>query len=263
LRAEIVRLNKIIQALMNRAERSMSVQGTDFTLFQTAIVLEEQVRTRTADLERALRENEKINRALQYATEQMELEIQERKRIQEELLALQAQLRQQVIHDPLTSLYNRRYLDEMFDRELARAERHAQPISVILIDVDYFKSINDKYGHLAGDEVLRIFGDIIKHHSRGSDICCRYGGEEFLLVLPNMSEQQAYARAEQLRVAIEDTPIVFSASDIRVTASSGVATFPQHGRTKDELIAASDRALYAAKAAGRNQVKRYTLSPPS
>lgn len=230
LRAEIARLNKIILALMNRAERSMSLQGSDFNLFQTAIVLEGQVRQRTEELEAALRE----------------------------VQSLQAKLREQALRDPLTGLYNRRYLTETFDRELLRAERYSRPVSVIMCDIDHFKTVNDTYGHRAGDEVIKVFSELLQRNARGSDICCRYGGEEFLLVLFDMTGDDACLRTEQLRQAFAGTAITWGETDIQVTASFGVAVFPLDGRTSDVLIAAADAALYAAKDGGRNQVKRYT-----
>jgi len=231
LRAEIVRLNKIIRALMNRVESSTSMQGSDFDMFQTAIVLEEQVRHRTEELEAALRK----------------------------VQALQAELREQAIIDPLTGLYNRRYLNETFKRELIRAERLGHPLSVVMADLDKFKDINDTYSHQAGDEALRVFGELLRHHSRGSDIYCRYGGEEFVLVLCDMTEEDACRRAEQLRAEFAAGPITFGAAVIQATASFGVAVFPKHGETGEALIAAADTALYAAKHGGRNQVRRYEL----
>jgi diguanylate cyclase (GGDEF)-like protein/PAS domain S-box-containing protein len=357
LKGEIVRLNKIILALMDRAELSTSAQGSDFSLFQTAIMLEEQVRSRTSELEAALCENERINRALReseakfrglvsqslvgiviikdgkfsysnakfdeifgysadevrglgpldLATEndrplmaetirkrlsgEMErveyviralrkngtvidveihgcvmeidgkpelfslfMDVTERTRAEREVQALQEKLREQATHDALTGLYNRRYLEESIGRELISAERHGHPVSVIMGDLDHFKAVNDRYGHLGGDEVLRTFGYLLKRLVRGSDIYCRYGGEEFLLVLPQTSANSALERAEQLRSAMAAAPVLYGDSAIAVTASFGVATFPGDGRTGDELIAAADSALYAAKAAGRNRV---------
>lgn len=357
--AEVARLNKIVRALMDRAERSTTVQGSDFGLFQTAIQLEAQVRSRTAELESALRENAKITRALReseakfrglvsqslvgivtiedgkltytnprfdeifgYSSDEVRgmspldlvierdralveqeinervsgatdrvqytfrglrkdgtvvdiechggalnvgsrpllvtvlMDITERTRAERELQALQEALREQSTHDGLTGLFNRRYLDDNLARELIRAERADAPISVILGDLDHFKHVNDSSGHLAGDEVLRVFGNLIRRHARGSDICCRYGGEEFLLVLPGMSERTAIDRAEQLRSAIGTAIVDYDNIRIPVTASFGVATFPHDGRTGDELIAAADDALYRAKEAGRNRVER-------
>lgn len=181
-------------------------------------------------------------------------DITERKQAEQELQALQQQLRDQAIHDPLTGLYNRRYLEEALARELIIAERKGLCISAIMGDLDHFKLVNDNYGHRAGDEVLRTFGKLLKACSRGSDIDCRYGGEEFLLLLPDMNEESAIERAESLRLALASTPIEFEGSIISVTGSFGVACFPRHGRTGDSLISAADKALYAAKDAGRNRV---------
>jgi diguanylate cyclase (GGDEF)-like protein/PAS domain S-box-containing protein len=357
LPAEVVRLNKIIQALMDRAERNTSSQVSDFGMFQATIMLEERVRRRTAELEAALRENEKTSRALReseakfrglvsqslvgivliedgrfsysnakfdeifgYSAEEVRgmgplqtavesdrglvaeyldkrligesdqlhyvfhglrkngavidiechssvmnvgnrsliisliMDISERTRAERAVQVLQEELREQSTHDALTGLYNRRFLDEFFGRELLLAKRGGHPVSVIMGDLDHFKAVNDRYGHLAGDEVLRVFGTLLTNNARASDIVCRYGGEEFLLVLPGMTTEGAVERAEQLRQAMAATPVSNGVSRITVTASFGVATFPTHSRTTDELIAAADRALYSAKAEGRNRV---------
>jgi diguanylate cyclase (GGDEF)-like protein/PAS domain S-box-containing protein len=183
-----------------------------------------------------------------------------RKQAEREVRALQDQLREQSVHDSLTGLYNRRYLDEFFDRELTRADRAGHPITVIMGDLDHFKGVNDSYGHLAGDEVLRRFASLMRRNSRSTDICCRYGGEEFLLVLPGVPQAAGVERAEKLRQVIEATPVRHDSSLIAVTSSFGVASFPHDGRTADDVIAAADSALYAAKTRGRNQVA--TFEPP-
>ncbi len=355
---EIVRLNKVVRALMDRAERSTSAQGSDFSLFQTTIMLEEQVRRRTAELEAALREIEKVNRDLSdseakfrgivdqslvgiaivehglfsytnskledifgYAADEMRrlclsdlaleadrttiedfirnalgrestnierviralhkkgdvldieihasameidgeraliclvLDVTRRMRIEREVLALQEKLREQSTRDPLTGLYNRRFLEESLDRELISAFREGYPVSVIFSDIDHFKLINDNHGHSAGDEVLRAFANTLMQHSRGSDIFCRYGGEEFLLVLPRMEIEGAIERAGQLCELMAAAPLNFGALPVAVTASFGVASFPRDGSAAGEVIAAADRALYAAKMAGRNCVR--------
>lgn len=297
LQAEMVRLHKIINALMDRAERSTEAHGSEFSLFQTTILLEEQVRCRTAELEAALHENERIERALRkseakfrgvvsqslvgigiiedgkftYANSKLAeifgytpeeilqlcavdlaapddralvgeqvrrrvsrevdrveyqfkgmrknraeidaechssvmevagqpalitliIDITERVHAARKLQELQDSLREQAIHDPLTGLYNRLHLCEFLDRELALAERNGYPVALILADLGHFKAINDTYGHVAGDEVLQKFGALIKKHCRASDICCRYGGEEFLLVLPNIAYEKGSER---------------------------------------------------------------------
>jgi diguanylate cyclase (GGDEF)-like protein len=233
LRGEIARQRKIIKALMDRAERSTGAQGSDFNRFQATVMLEQQVAQRTAQLDAALRENEKITRAL---------------------LALQEQLREQSTHDALTGLYNRRYLANALENELLSAARRGHPLSLIMGDLDHFKAINDEHGHLAGDAVLRAFGALMRRHARGSDVCCRYGGEEFLLVLPQLARDGAVERAEQLRRALATARVPFGQTQLEVTASFGVSSLGHDGGSATELIRAADRALYAAKLAGRNRV---------
>jgi diguanylate cyclase (GGDEF)-like protein/PAS domain S-box-containing protein len=179
-------------------------------------------------------------------------DITERRLAEAEVLKLQEQLREQAQHDPLTGLYNRRYLEETMGREIIRAERYGQPIGVVICDLDYFKLVNDTYGHLVGDEVLRAFAELLRTHSRGSDIVCRFGGEEFLLLLFDTPPDIAYQRAEELRASLAAQQI--GKSVIRVTASFGVASYPVDGKTQDELISAVDAAMYQAKKTGRNRV---------
>ncbi|MEI8572695.1 sensor domain-containing diguanylate cyclase [Methylomonas sp. LW13] len=364
LRAEIVRLNKVVEALMNRVEHSATQHYSDFDQFQTTIMLENLVRARTKELDAALRENEKINRALQEAEEKfhrvldqslvgitmiiedrfhyvnpkfaaifdypvdelmtmdiMELvsdadeptvraamqkalnqelakinfvanavrrngqmitvevsvspaidiggkpaliavlaDISERLRSERQVQALHEQLQYQAIHDPLTGLYNRLFLNENLERELLLAERQGYEVSVVMSDLDHFKMINDCYGHQAGDAVLKAFADILKRHARASDLDCRYGGEEFFLVLPDTSLQTASERAESIRLALIAQPIVVAEISIHVTASFGVATYPANGLSPVALIGAADKALYLAKDAGRNQV--VAAAPP-
>jgi diguanylate cyclase len=172
----------------------------------------------------------------------------------EEIHVLQSQLREQASRDPLTGLYNRRYLDATMERELARAKREGQPLNLILIDIDHFKQVNDTYGHQAGDEVLRQVARQLSDSARAADLVCRYGGEEFLLLLPGMPLTVALERAEQWRAASEAAIIAFGAFRIQVTLSLGIATYPGHGTSPEELIRHADQALYCAKAQGRNCV---------
>lgn len=171
-----------------------------------------------------------------------------------EVQSLQSLLTQQVNCDPLTGLYNRRYLTETMGRELARCMREGQPLSVLMLDIDHFKLVNDTYGHPAGDEVLKQLGAILVQEVRGSDLACRYGGEEFLVLFPNMSLSAAEMRAEQYRQKVEAASLSFGEFQINTRLSIGVAGFPGHATTPEGLIQAADRALYEAKRQGRNRV---------
>jgi diguanylate cyclase (GGDEF)-like protein len=171
-------------------------------------------------------------------------------------LRLRDNLYQQAVRDPLTRLFNRRYLNESLERELHRASRHHYSVGVIMLDIDYFKQINDTYEHDTGDAVLRMVADLLQTQTRDSDIVCRYGGEEFILVLSDASLPVAQQRAEFLRQEISGLSIRYAGRFLeRITASLGVAIFPEHGITVNALIRAADTALYRAKTAGRNQVK--------
>lgn len=173
---------------------------------------------------------------------------------------LQAQLREQTIRDPLTGLFNRRYLDETMEHEIARARRDGYPLSVIMLDIDHFKRLNDTYGHPAGDEVLKTLGELLLKCARSGDIACRYGGEEFILILPRMPLDTAVLRANDWREQYAELSVHFGDFVLTSTLSAGVATFPAHGANRDSLIEAADRALYAAKHHGRNRVESATTS---
>jgi diguanylate cyclase (GGDEF)-like protein len=160
-------------------------------------------------------------------------------------------LREQTIRDPLTSLHNRRFLQDYLPRELIRAMRERLPLAVIMIDLDRFKRINDSAGHQAGDRVLVEVAGLLRHQVRGSDIACRYGGEEFALVLPGTTLENALRRGEEIRAAIARETDRFHP----VTASLGVALCPAHATNAESLLRAADHALYEAKRAGRNQVR--------
>lgn len=188
-------------------------------------------------------------------------DITERRRADERVLVLQGQLLEQSVRDPLTGLYNRRYLDEAMAREIPRAIRSGRPLSVIICDLDEFKLVNDVHGHLVGDEVLRVFADLLKSTSRASDIVCRYGGEEFLLLLAEMPSETAIARAEQLRSALAALRVPCGSGFVRMSVSCGVASCPQDATTADALIRAADEALYEAKRRGRDQVVQASATP--
>ena len=170
-------------------------------------------------------------------------------------LKLRETLRQQSVRDPLTGLYNRRFLEETLDRELSRLERKNLPLSLIMIDVDNFKNFNDTFGHEAGDAVLRDLGGVLQRYVRGSDIACRYGGEEFTVILPEADIDIGRQRAEMLREAVRELRLLHDGKSLgAVTLSLGVACFPEHGRRREHLLQAADMALYEAKDRGRNCV---------
>lgn len=170
-------------------------------------------------------------------------------------LQLREQLREQSIRDPLTGLFNRRYMEETLKRELQRANRYQYPIGVVMLDIDHFKQFNDTWGHDGGDAVLRAIGLFLQEHIRGSDVACRYGGEEFILILPDAPLEDTYHRAHELRAGIKDLQIQHNGQQLpTVTTSVGVASFPVHGVTIEEVIKVADTALYQAKTGGRDQV---------
>ncbi len=170
-------------------------------------------------------------------------------------LKLRETLRNQSIRDPLTGLYNRRYLEATLERELHRVARSGGTLGVIVIDLDHFKQFNDTFGHEVGDLLLRELGRLLRSSVRGGDVPCRYGGEEFVLVLPEASASAALERAERLREAVKQLHLTPRGQSIgSVTLSAGVAAFPEHGQTGELLLQAADSALYGAKAEGRDRV---------
>jgi diguanylate cyclase (GGDEF)-like protein len=179
--------------------------------------------------------------------------IGDRRRATEGMQRLLRDLREQAIRDPLTSLYNRRFLLDYLPRELIRAKRERAPLAVIMIDLDHFKRVNDSAGHQAGDQVLVEVGVLLKRHVRGSDIACRYGGEEFVVVLPNTTFDSARRRGVEICSAIRREPQRLHG----VTASLGVALCPTHAMDAEALLGAADHALYEAKGAGRNRVRMF------
>jgi diguanylate cyclase (GGDEF)-like protein len=176
--------------------------------------------------------------------------------VQQQLVAAREALRMQAIRDPLTGLFNRRYMGEALDRELRRAEHGGQPLSMIMLDVDHFKRFNDTSGHQAGDDLLIHIGSLLQARTRREDIACRYGGEEFLLILPSAPLEAALRRAEELRRQIRESSVEHRGQSLgRTSVSAGVACFPEHGTTADELLRAADMALYRAKELGRDRVE--------
>lgn len=167
---------------------------------------------------------------------------------------LRETLRRQSIRDPLTGLFNRRFMEESLERELQRAARTREPVTLLMLDLDHFKRFNDTYGHPAGDAFLRALGQFLGERVRGQDLACRYGGEEFLVILVGTSAEDARRRADTWREECRGLNAQYAGRSLGgVTLSVGIATYPTHGESGDRLVAAADRALYRAKAAGRDR----------
>ncbi len=171
-------------------------------------------------------------------------------------LRLRETLRNQSLRDPLTGLFNRRYMESTLNRELLRASRKGRPLGLIMLDVDHFKRFNDEHGHAAGDALLRELASFLHRHTRGDDIACRFGGEEFVLILPEATLEITRQRAEQLRAGIGSVAIRHEGKELGpLTLSLGVAACPEHSADPAILLDTADGALYKAKAAGRNRVE--------
>ena len=168
-------------------------------------------------------------------------------------LQIKENLRQQAIRDPLTNLYNRRFMIEAFEQALNRADRQHANLAVLMLDLDHFKQFNDQFGHDAGDKVLVAVAEVLKNNSRLEDISCRYGGEEFCIIYPDTGLNDAYRLAEKLRLFISKQHLTFERKDLgNITSSIGIAVFPNHGHGVQQLIRMADEALYLAKKRGRN-----------
>lgn len=182
-------------------------------------------------------------------------DITERKQAQDALLKSQALLREQSVRDHLTGLFNRRYMEETLERELLRAARKHQPLGIIMLDVDDLKKFNDAWGHAVGDETLRSLGGLLFNRVRAEDIACRYGGDEFILILPDAPRDITLERAGQICELARRLRLQSNGHNLAVaTLSVGVAVFPEHGQTSTAILRAADTALYRAKQAGRNRV---------
>lgn len=170
-------------------------------------------------------------------------------------LRLRESLRSQAIRDPLTGLFNRHYFEETLHRELSRAVREREPLSLVILDIDHFRRLIDSFGDGAGEAALKSTGEILGRRTRAGDVACRYGEEEFALVFPGMGSNVASARVENLRAQIESQNVYFQARALgEVTVSAGIAVYPEHATDMESLIRAAEAALHRSKQAGRNRV---------
>lgn len=255
LQAEIARLNKIIQALMNRAELNTSIQGSDFNLFQTAITLEDQVHRRTEELEAARAENEKITRALRES---------------------ENSIRNYAYHDPLTQLPNRRLLNDRLGQAMSASKRSGLYGAVMFMDLDNFKPLNDTHGHDVGDLLLIEVGRRLTLCVREMDTVARFGGDEFVVMLSELDEDKersvthAGIVAEKIRASLAEPFLLTytqkeggeSTVEHHCTASIGVALFINHDNSPEETFKYADIAMYQAKENGRNRVYFFNGEPP-
>ena len=170
---------------------------------------------------------------------------------------LQGQLQELAVRDPLTELYNRRYLQDALELEFAQPDRANMPLAILMMDSDHLKDINDKFGHKAGDDFLVYLANEIRRSIRAGDIACRYGGDEFVVVLNNVTESIAFSRAEKLRKRIASHHILHRNEKVRISLSVGIAMFPDHGSAWEMLLQKADQALYLAKRMGKNRVLVY------
>jgi diguanylate cyclase (GGDEF)-like protein len=181
--------------------------------------------------------------------------------LQSGLLDAQEALRQHATLDHLTGLWNRRMILEQLDRELSRARREKSALAVAMVDIDRFKAVNDTHGHAAGDAVIRDTAAAIRSQLRESDVVGRYGGEEFLMLMPGCGAESGREVAERVRKRIEAVPTLYGALELSVTASFGLASTKVSGTEPSSLIEAADSALYRAKSNGRNRVEEYAVPP--
>ena len=219
------------------------------------LVVADGAYARALDLHRTREQLREREQALEGANERLRRQI-------DDIHRLEAKLRDQAHRDPLTGLHNRRFLDAAMEHELARCRREHRPLSVVLIDIDHFKRVNDTHGHPAGDAVLEHLAGLLREQSTTNDVTCRYGGEEFLLLLPGVTREAALARAEACRRAFDGARVVFGEKALAGTLSVGVATCGAgQQESAAHLVRRADQALYRAKRAGRNCVMAAVEAP--
>ncbi len=216
----------------------------------------EEIRPYSQLLQEANEELGKLNLSYEQLLIELKQEKEKAERLAQQLKKANKHLRELALRDGLTGLYNHRFFQELLDKELNRAQRYGRSLSLVMIDIDFFKKVNDTYGHLTGDLVLKHLVEIIKFNIRKSDFAARYGGEEFIIILPDTDLKGAVTFAERLRDKVENISIKINKHTIKITISCGVTTYwPQLGfKTKAEIIETVDKALYISKTSGRNRV---------
>ncbi len=212
---------------------------------QAAIAIENSRLYEAAHQE--ISERREAQKALQDTNLELQVQLKQVELLKEEL-------REQAIRDSLTGLFNRRYLDEVFEQNIKRMKKQGASLAVMMMDIDSFKAFNDTQGHVAGDVLLSKLGELLRSQTRHNDIACRYGGEEFVILLPQTSLEVAAKRAEEIRNRFEDMAIEFDGKILHATISIGISIYPDHGEQPEALIIQADQALYQAKSNGKNCV---------
>lgn len=236
---------------------SIKLLRLDEGLLNYLIVLTDltEIVKKEKELEDALEEIRILNEDLNKRSQQLEIALASLDMKLFETERAKERAEQLAITDPLTGLFNRRYLEEKLSHELIRAKAYNRELSIVMADIDHFKRINDTYGHKVGDEVLKALALILKANIRGEDVVARYGGEEFVILLPNVSKYDAYRIAERIRVEVEETSFEEIGVPERITVSFGISCFPTDGEEVIDLLKKADQALYQAKSLGRNRVE--------
>jgi diguanylate cyclase (GGDEF)-like protein len=248
-------LESVSSALAGPAPEKATPGGIEDHLLLIACKLQshaENLDRLHAQLDRRIAERDARLEIVRAALDQ---EIKKRLWAEQELTQSNHRLKDQVMHDGLTGLYNRRYLEESLAREESRARRSSRSLGVMMIDIDDFKRFNDTLGHAAGDAVLRAVGQYLLMAARGEDIVCRYGGEEFVLVMSHAPHNTVLQRAEYLRQGVGELAIEYEGRRVGpITVSIGIGIFPDHGDSVEAVLRAADDAMYQAKQLGRNRV---------
>ena len=246
---------RIIPVLCSMRLLRVDEKETNYLLVFTDLT---EIAKREKELEDALEEIKTLNEELNKRSQQLEIALASLDMKLFETARAKEEAERLAITDPLTGLFNRRFLEEKLSNELIRAKAHNNYLSIVMADIDHFKRINDAYGHKVGDEVLKALALILRANTRENDTVARYGGEEFVILLSNVSKYDAYRIAERIRFEIEDTSFEEIGVPEKITVSFGISCFPEDGEDAIDLLKKADQALYQAKSQGRNRVVVFT-----